>query len=96
MLFLSSFICLLLTGVRGLPQGNPVASAITVAGDDLPAGPDEGLPAGPDQGQPAGPDQGQPAGVVDTMTVEDMKNAFPPRDPADAQNWYGTSLFGFK
>jgi hypothetical protein len=88
MLFLSSFICLLLTGVRGLPQGNPVASAIAVAGDDLPAGPDEGLPAGPDQGQPAG--------VVDTMTVEDMKNAFPPRDPADAQNWYGTSLFGFK
>ncbi|KAL6365955.1 hypothetical protein LRP88_00538 [Fusarium phalaenopsidis] len=29
------------------------------------------------------------------MTAEDMKNAFPPRDPADAQNWYGTSLFGF-
>ncbi|KAM6510464.1 hypothetical protein FSOLCH5_010904 [Fusarium solani] len=29
------------------------------------------------------------------MTVEDMKNAFPPRNPADAQNWYGTSLFGF-
>lgn len=82
------FTCLAFSGVRGLPQGNPIASAIAEAGD--------GLPAGPVEGSPAGPDQGLPAGVVDTMTAEDMKNAFPPRDPADAQNWYGTSLFGFK
>lgn len=33
-----------------------------------------------------------PEGISDQM----MKDAFPERDPATPQNWYGTSLYGWE
>ncbi|KAI0965230.1 hypothetical protein F4678DRAFT_467779 [Xylaria arbuscula] len=35
------------------------------------------------------------AALAEGLSVEDMTEAFPPRDLADIQNWYGTSLFGW-
>lgn len=33
-----------------------------------------------------------PEGITDQM----MKDAYPERDPAKPQNWYGTSLYGWE
>lgn len=30
------------------------------------------------------------------ITEQQMKDAFPERDPAHVANWYGTALFGFE
>ena len=35
---------------------------------------------------------GLPAG----LTAQDLQDAFPARDPLNATNWWGTSLFGWK
>jgi hypothetical protein len=32
----------------------------------------------------------------DVITTEQMEDAFPPRDPANTKNWYGTSLYGWE
>jgi hypothetical protein len=34
--------------------------------------------------------------LAEGITQEQMADAYPPRDPANIQNWYGTSLFGFE
>jgi len=32
----------------------------------------------------------------DVISTEQMEDAFPPRDPANTKNWYGTSLYGWE
>jgi hypothetical protein len=34
--------------------------------------------------------------LAEGITQEQMTDAYPPRDPANIQNWYETSLFGFE
>jgi hypothetical protein len=32
----------------------------------------------------------------ENITEQQMKDAFPERDPANVTNWYGTSLYGWE
>jgi len=32
----------------------------------------------------------------EAITEQQMKDAFPERDPANVANWYGTSLYGWE
>lgn len=36
------------------------------------------------------------AKLAEGLSTEEMNDAWPSRDMADIQNWYGTSLFGWK
>ncbi|KAJ8133212.1 hypothetical protein O1611_g410 [Lasiodiplodia mahajangana] len=48
------------------------------------------------QGLPQAPsDPSAAAALAEGLSAQDMNDAFPSRDLADIQNWYGTSLFGW-
>jgi len=34
--------------------------------------------------------------LAEGITAQQMAEAYPPRDSANIQNWYGTSLFGWE
>jgi hypothetical protein len=36
------------------------------------------------------------AGDDSGISAQQMEDAFPPRDPANTTNWYGTSLYGWE
>jgi hypothetical protein len=42
-----------------------------------------------------GPPPPAPVPTPAGLSVDGMKDAFPPRDPANVLNWYGTSLYGW-